>query len=178
MATIRAGLGKEYLDAYDGYDSQKVGIGLMQPDVYKTPGYSKKKIQNLAIGLLSSISYSGFEHDRSPLIIPIAHESAYNTILAINLRYVPLTHRKAVMKFLLESNAARIKSNQPIMIDWHSLARTVPSIRYATRRYKQVGIRVVETYNLNEIPNAIKEKSSWENHYKLFEGQANRKKKR
>lgn len=177
MATIRTGLGKEYLDAYDGYDSQQVGIGLMQPDVYKTPGYSKKKIQSLAIGLLSSIVYSGYEHDQNPLILPILHESQYNTILAINLRYIPLLHRKAVMKFILESNAARIKSNQSIMIDYHSLKKSVPSIQYAVRRYKQVGIRVNETYQLNEIPQAINKRSRWENHYKLYESQANRKRK-
>ena len=163
MATIS----KKALDAYNGYDAQDVGIGLSNPNIYKTPDYEKKKIQTLAFGLVSESIYSGFDHDSSPLIVPFAHEAAYNTILAYNLHYCPQKYRQAIMKYILDSNAARIKANQPILVDYHAIKRAVPISQFIVRRYKQTGLRVVQTYPLNEIPNIITEPSRWEQHYKL-----------
>jgi hypothetical protein len=169
MATITTSIGKEYLDSYEGYDSKQVGIGLSNPNIYKTPGYDKKKIQSLAIGLLSEAVYSGFDHDPTPLVLPIKYESQYNTILALNLHYVPQKYRQAIMKFVLESNASRIRNNQSILVDYNSLKRAIPVAQFIIRRYKQTGLRVVETYQLNEIPNAIKGSSRFDNHYKKQE---------
>lgn len=169
MPIITNTVNKELLATYDGYDPAKVGIGLMQPDIYKTPNYSKKKIQTLMLGSLSKIIYSGFEHDREPLILPFYVENAYNTVMAFNLRYLPVPLRKAVAKFVLESNVARIKSNLPMIIDYHAVRRAVPEAAYVVRRYKQVGIRVEDTIPLVEWANAIREPSKWQNHYKLFQ---------
>jgi predicted nuclease with RNAse H fold len=74
------------------------------------------------------------------------------------------------MKFVLDSNAARIKSNQSMMIDWHGLRRAVPTVQYITRRYKAVGVNVVETHPLNQVPDVIKGQSNWQNHYKTLKG--------
>jgi|AntDeeMinimDraft_6_1070357.scaffolds.fasta_scaffold00692_2 hypothetical protein len=170
MATISTAINKDYLDAYDGYDQQQVGLGLINPSIYATPQYQKKKIKNLAIGLLSDIRYAGFEYDPSPLILPLFFESPYQTILSLNLNYVPEKYRRAIMKFVLDSNAARIKSNQSMMIDWHGLRRAVPTVQYITRRYKAVGVNVVETHPLNQVPDVIKGQSNWQNHYKTLKG--------
>lgn len=169
MATITTSIGKEYLDSYEGYDSKEVGIGLSNPNIYKTPGYDKKKIQSLAIGLLSECVYSGFDHDPQPMILPIVHESQYNTILALNLHYVPQKYRQAIMKFVLESNASRIRNKQSIIVDYSSLKRAIPIVQFITRRYKQTGLRVIQTYQLNEIPEAIKGSGRFDNHYKRQE---------
>lgn len=169
MATISTAISKDYLDAYDGYDHQQVGLGL-QTGNYASPAYAKKKIKNLAIGLLSEISYAGFEHDNSPKIIPIAYESPYQTILGYNTNYVPLQIRQAIVKFILDSNAARIRSNQSMIVDYHALKRAVPISQYIIRRYKTVGINVIETFPLAELPNAIKGQSRWENHYRVLMG--------
>lgn len=169
MATITTAISSDYLKAYDGYDRQKVGIGL-QTGTYASSAYAKKKIQNLAIGLLSECAYSGFDVDPTPLILPIAYESAYNTILALNLHYVPQQYRRAIMKFILDSNAARIKSNQSMMVDWHALKRAIPIVQYITRRYKTIGIRVRETFALNDIPKAITQTSPYSNHYRNLMG--------
>lgn len=169
MALINTSL-KDYLDAYDGYDSHQVGIGLITPNIYATPSYQKTKIQNLAIGLISEITYSGSEHDRMPLIVPIVHESAYNTILAYNLHYVPEVYRRAIMRFILMSNDARIRNNQPLMIDYHALKRAVPVSQYIVRRYKLVGINVIETHQLVRTPEVIAGSNRWDSHFKVLMG--------
>ncbi len=169
MATITTAISSDYLQAYDGYNQQKVGIGL-QTGNYASPEYAKKKIQNLAIGLLSECVYSGFEVDPTPLMLPIAYEGAYNTILALNLHYVPESYRRAIMKFILDSNAARIRANQSMIVDWHALKRAIPIVQYITRRYKTIGIRVKETFALNDVPKAINQSSPYSNHYRTLMG--------
>lgn len=165
MATITSAISKEYLDAYSGYNEQEVSLGLMT-GLYKSPKYQKKKIKRLAIGLLSEITYAGSEHDTNPLVLPIVYESEYNTILGYNLHYVPEKIRRALMQAVLKTNAARIKSNQPIAIDYHLIKRLVPDSQYIVRRYKTIGINPIETYALNEIPEAIKGQNRWQNWYR------------
>ena len=170
MATISTNVAKEYIDAYDGFDMQAVGIGL-QTGTYASPSYAKRKVQNLALGLISEIVYSGFFHDTNPKIIPLKFEPNFNTILAINLNYVPETYRRAILKFIIDSNQARIRDNQPILIDWHSLKRSVPVVQYITRRYKTTGIRIVEgNIPLSQWPDIIKGNNKWQNHYKVLQG--------
>lgn len=165
MTTLTSKVASDYLDIYDGYDSEKVGIGLNTG--YATKSYREKKIQNLMIGAVSDISYSGWEHDREPLIIPIISEaSRYNTILAFNLRYVPSNIRRAILKYILEANAARIRARQPLMIDYHALKRAIPQVRGIVRRYKLPGIRVVETYPLNEWASLVNIQSPHERMYR------------
>lgn len=169
MATLSSG-GKEYQIAYDGADLEEIGLGLITPNIYASPDYQKKKIKTLAIGLLSDVVYAGFEHDHMPLILPIVQEPRYGTILAYNLHYVPVEYRQAIMKYVIDSNRARIKSNLPIIIDYHSLKRAIPQSASIVRRYKQVGVGVVETYALEDIPEVIRKPSRWENHYKQLQG--------
>jgi hypothetical protein len=167
-------VGDELLDLYKGFDSTLVGPGTISPDIYKTPGYSKKKIQTLMIGNLTKIFYGGYEHQRDPLIIPFRIEPAYNTVLGIQLGYCPLEMRESVINFILKSNAARIKSNLPMIIDYDSLKRAIPAIKYITRRYKTVLIRVEESVPLVEWDRAIREEGTkWQNHWKdIKEGKA------
>lgn len=178
MALITQTVGDDYANMYNGYDSQAVGLGLIQPNIYATPSYQKKKISNLVIGGISRIVYAGMEHDPQPLVLSLFYEARYATILGLNLHYVPQKVRQAILKFVLDSNAARIRSNQPIMIDWHSLKRAVPYVQYITRRYKQVGIHVRETIPLVEWPEAIKDKSGWETHYRTLMNASKKSKKR
>lgn len=168
MPNIISSVGREYAKAYSGADLSKIGLGLANPNIYATPDYQKKKIDSLAIGLISNITYAGAEHDRMPLILPIVHESSYNTILAYNLNYIPSHVRRAIVKFIIDSNAARIRSNQPLMVDYHAVKRAVKESQYIVRRYKQVGINLIETYPLVEIPNIIDEQSRWSNHYRVL----------
>lgn len=160
---------KDYAAAYDGYDRQAVGIGL-QTGTYATPAYQDRKIQNLAIGLISSVVYSGMEHDPNPLIMPMFYESAYNTIMAYNLHYVPEPHRRAIVKYVLDSNAARIQNNQPMLVDYNSLKRAIPISQYIVRRYKTIGLRVIDTYQLVEFPDAIDGVNPWQEHYRTLMG--------
>ncbi|MDA3807319.1 MAG: hypothetical protein PF440_05315 [Thiomicrorhabdus sp.] len=168
MPVITNSISNDLISSYDGFDSAKVGIGLSNPDIYKTKGYAKKKIQTLMLGSLSSVVYSGMEHDSSPLILSFAVESSYNTILAYNLHYIPKRYRIALLKYVLESNVARIKSNLPIIVDYHSIKKFLPASQAIVRRYKQTGLRVVETYPLTEWGDIIKESSRWENLYKDY----------
>lgn len=167
MAVISQAIGKDLLDMYDGFDSTKVGIGMMNPNIYATQAYQKKKIQNMIIGGVSDVIYSGHEHDRFPKILTVAYEPQYNTVIGVNLNYLPPDYRKNVLKFILETNKARIKSNVPLVINFDSLRKIVPQVNGAIRRYKVVGIRVNKTYQLNEWPEIVNESSKWQNHWKL-----------
>lgn len=157
---------QDYIDLYDGYDSKTVGIGGIDPNIYYSKRYAKKKQQKILIGALQRIVYSGYEHDVEPLIIPMAYESAYNTMLCYNLHYIPIKFRKAMIKLILQQNQARIKKNQPLFIDYYYLKRVFPVSTLIVRRYKVVGIRVVDRYRLNEWDSVLNEPSKWSMHYK------------
>lgn len=166
MPLITQSLNQDYLDMYSGYDQQKVGLGLIQPNIFATPAYQKKKISNIVIGGISRVIYSGVEHDLKPLILTMAYEPQYSTILAYNLHYITPKFRQAILKFVLDSNVARIKTNQPIMVDYYAMKRMIPESQYIVRRYKVVGLNVRETIQLVEWPNVVKESSGWELHYR------------
>jgi hypothetical protein len=168
MPLITQSISKDYLDAYDGYNQQAVGLGMLNPNIYATPSYQKKKVNNLAIGLISSIVYGGAEHDPTPDVLIIGYETAYNTVIGFSLRYATPKLRAAIMKFVLDSNAARIKGNQPIMIDYHSMKRAVPDCQYIVRRYKVVGISVRETYPLSEWPAIAKKTTPFDGFFMRF----------
>lgn len=169
MATITTSLSNEYIEMYKGYGTQAVGLGTADPNIYATDAYRKKKIKNLLIGGISKIRYSGIEHDPQPLVMTIGYEPAYATIIGFNLHYVPTVLREAIMKFVLDSNVARIKSNQPIMIDYRSLTLAIPQAKYIVRRYKAIGVHLEETIPLTEWPTVAKERSKWEGHYRLIQ---------
>lgn len=174
MPRITQSISQDYIDAYDGYDKQEVGLGLLNPNIYSTPQYRKKKINSIALGLVSTISYGGAETDSSPLVLPMVYESAYNTILAYNLRYATPTMRRAILKFVLDANANRIESNQPIIVDYYALKRAIPDSQYLVRRYKVVGVSVMDTYQLNEWADVAKKKSPFDGYYRKFK-QASKK---
>ena len=165
MATISQ-FKQDWAEVYDGYDEREVGIGLSSPNIYASDEYAKKKTQELLIGGMAEIIYSGFDHDMNPLVLSMAYEPNYNTILALNLNYVPQNHRQAIIKFIFDSNRTRIKNNEPIIIDYHALKRSVPSVQGIVRRYKNVGIRVVGNVPLVEWPKAITRQSRWTQMYK------------
>lgn len=167
MATI-SGFKKDWLDLYDGFDFKEVGIGLTKPGIYATSQYAKKKTGIVIMGGITDIIYSGFEHDHNPLIMAMGYEPTYNTLMALNLRYVPEAHRRAIIKWILESNRTRIKGNNPLLIDYKKLERAIPSVRGIVRRYKLVGIRVVGVPAIKDWPTVIKVASPWQNMYKEY----------
>lgn len=170
MAAVSRNIQKDAQELYTGLDDPKamqdVGLGLVNPNIYATPEYQDKKIKTLIIGGLVDIVYAGFDVDPTPLIVTFGFETAYNTVLGMNLHYVPQQIRQAILKYIYDSNAARIRANQPLMINWQGLRRVVPEVQYITRRYKQVGIGVVETYPLVEWPEVVKQPSRFENHFR------------
>jgi hypothetical protein len=173
MPILSSNVSKDAAELYTGYDKQDVGLGLLNPSIYKTPGYDKKKIQKLMIGALSTITYAGREHDPMPLALPFFYESAYATVLSYNLHYLPVQYRQAMLKFILDGKAQRIKSNLPMMIDYTALKRAIPISQYIVRRYKVVGVNVIETHPLIEYPDVIKDIGRWSNHYKEFQKNRN-----
>jgi hypothetical protein len=166
MPLISQTVGQDYADMYSGYNQQKVGAGLITPDIYSTPQYSKKKIKNLVMGGISDIMYVSHDIDPNPLVLPFVMETQYSTVLAFNLNYVPPNIRKNILKFVLDSNAARIRANQPIIINYDSVKRAVPQVQGIVRRYKIVLTRPTKTYQLNEWPEVAKKRSSYQNIYK------------
>jgi hypothetical protein len=162
MPVIKNAPDKELMDLYNGFDVKTVGIGSINPDIYKTPGYSKKKIQSMYIGGVSKIRYIGYELDPQPTVLVMGFEPGYQTLICIQLRYMNQKLRKAVIDFVLKTNLARIKSNLPIIVDYESLKKFVPQIKNVIRRYKVVGIKVEETIPLNEWYNVAKEPSPFD----------------
>jgi hypothetical protein len=167
LATINTSSGTEYAKAYDGYSgysTQAVGLGTV-PGMYASPSYAARKTDTLLIGIPSKIQYAAFDVDPTPMAVPIQYISQYNMLLSINLRYAPSKIRQQIMSYILQSNDARIRSNQSIIIDWHGLARAVPSVRYMTRNYKTPGIRVIESYNLADLPQVLNQRSPFESQF-------------
>lgn len=168
MANVSINQPDDWLDMYDGFNFQQVGLGLINPNIYATPKYQKKKVERLVVGGLAEIVYAGREHDLKPLVLTMGYEQAYNTIISYNLNYVPVPIRQAIIQHIIQSNQARIRNNQPIMIDYHSLKRRIPASAAIVRRYKNVGVNVVGNIPLKDWPVAIKQPSQWSNHYKQF----------
>lgn len=169
MPIITQSLSKDTADLYRGYNQQEVGLGLINPNIYATKEYGQKKVKNLVIGGVSRIVYAGFEVDPQPLILVMGYEPRYNTVISINLHYISPTARRNALKFVLDSNIARIRSQQPILVDYYGLKRAVPPTRGAVRRYKVVGIAPVRggTIPLVEWPTIIPEISGFENHWRV-----------
>jgi len=154
MTTITSNFNKDVAAMYDGYkeNRQKIGLGLINPNIYATPDYQEKKISSIILGGISDVLYIGFDTDPTPLVLPFVFESAYNTVLAFNIRYIPPPIRKALLKYVLDTNVARIQSNQPILIDYQSTARAIPEVKGIVRRYKIVGLRVNDATGMGTVP--------------------------
>lgn len=165
--TVLSSVPSDYAQMYDGYDSQLVGLGVDTAN-YASPQYAKLKTDKLLIGGLSEVIYAGMEHDRMPRIIPMAFETQYNTILAYNINYIPIDIRKRMIKQILQSNVARIQSNQPMFVDYYDLKAVVPETRAIVRRYKILGLRVLDAIPLRDWDRAIAVRTGWENHYRRF----------
>lgn len=157
---------QDYAQAYTGYDRRAVGPGLINPNIYASDKYALRKTSNILMGSINDFIYAGAEHDRSPLALVWKYEPQYNTILAYNLHYFPIHYRQAILKFVLDSNAARIKNNQPMYIDYDRIKRYIPPSVGGVRRYKIVLINVYGTVPLAQWPAAIKDKSKWTQMYK------------
>jgi hypothetical protein len=168
------GSGQDLKDLYKGYDafsSVDVGAGLITPDIYASPSYTKKKTKSIMLGTLAEIAYGGADHDPTPLALPIKLVSQYNMIQALNLHYVPYRVRVNILKLVLKMNAARIKSNLSIMIDLQTILKMIPEAQYIIRNYKQVLIALPS--DMGSVPlvgweEAIKQPSRYENHWRLI----------
>ena len=162
MANITGDL-SDYEYLYSDINYKELTTRLTQPGYYASEEYRRGKVQSLAQGIISDVVYAGFDHDPNPMIIPIMHEAPYDTILSLNLHYVPPQIRQNIIKFILETNKNRISNNQPIWIDWHQLTRVEPLAEGMTRRYKQMMLGVVTTYPITKWPEIIRRPSRFEN---------------
>ena len=166
MATITGGLDREYLELYRGFSEQNVGPGT-DPGMYASDAYARRKVRKLYLGGLSTILYAGMEHDMNPLVLPFRHEPQYNTIMAFNLNYLPIPLRKNVLRFVLESNQNRIRSQQPIIVSYDAVKRAVPQVEGCVRRYKLQLINVRETHPVIDWGQIIQDSGTrWQNHYR------------
>ena len=153
-------------DLYDGFDVKDVGAGTLDPTIYASKSYAKKKQQKIILGGINLITYGGWDHDASPLILTIGYVPSYNVVIAYNLHYVPYQVRKAMIDFVIKSNVKNIKNNKPMVVDYYALKRAVPVSAAIVRMYKLPLIRVVDTPPLRAWGTAISDKSKWQNHYK------------
>jgi len=161
---------KDWEQLYDGFDTKDVGAGTIDPNIYATDSYRKKKVKKIMIGGLNRIVYGGAEHDNNPLALTIFYNPKYGAVLSYNLDYAPKKVRKAMIDFVIKSNIKRIKKGQPMIIDYYTLKKAIPVSTKIVRLYKIQLIRVVETFPLNSWGTAIGQKSSWQNHYKKSSG--------
>ncbi len=59
MPIVSSSISQDYLDMYNGYDQQQVGLGVIEPNIYASKPYQKKKIKSVLIGGISRIIYAG-----------------------------------------------------------------------------------------------------------------------
>lgn len=169
MATILNTINRETAELYNVDDVQSfinVGLGTADPNIYHSRQYQRTQINHLLPGIITRITYAGAFVDRMPLIIPIWHYPQYNAVLAYNLRYCPPQVRKAIMKYIYESNRSRIKNNQPMIVDYHRIKDAVRESEGIVRMYKQIGVGVIESFPISETPNVIQENSPHQNVYR------------
>lgn len=174
---------RDFKDVYKGFDVQDVGLGTIgqdysakdeqtkrkqvsDPGIYHSASYRKKKVYKVLIGGLQLIKYAGFNTDKEPLFLCVAYETKYNTVIGYNLHYIPVKDRKMVLKHHIRTNLPRIKGQQPLIVHYERLESLVPSLKGAIRRYKIVGVRVVDTYPLLEWDDAVKGRGPWSNWYR------------
>ena len=174
MATISNNTSGTYA-GYNNDDLAKIGAGVLNPNIYATPEYAESKTQVISpSGALATCVYGSFDLDPNPVILTIKQEFQYNTILAVNIRYMDIPTRKALFKFVIDSNRARIQSQQTLLVTYDSLARKFSNVvPYVTRRYKQQILRVNDSTDkgivpLVEWPNMVDLKSPFEGKYKEF----------
>ena len=163
MKTVNMSSQKEFKPIYDGYtgfDFKEVGISSIKPNQYASKTYQKKKADRIIFGTIQEIQYSGTEHDLQPLILPIGFEVAYGTLLAINLNYVPVETRKHILNYILKTNHLRIRKQKPIVVDYKILKKKFKSVPLIIRRYKTIGIRVVEQFPIVEWEIATNKKGA------------------
>lgn len=173
----------DFQDVYKGFDTQDVGLGTIGQDytakdeqtrrrqegdkgIYHSARYRKKKVYKVLIGGLQLIKYAGFDHDKEPLFLCVAYEPTYNTVIGYNLHYIPVKYRKMALLYHIKMNVPRIKGQKPMLVHYERLEKVVPPLKGAIRRYKIVGIRVIDTYPLLEWNDAAKGKGRWSNWYK------------
>ena len=173
MATISNNTSATYA-GYNG-DLAKLSTYFNTPNIYATPEYAKSKDQSISpSGALVTAVYSFFNTDPNPILLTLKQEPSYNTILALNIRYMDVPTRKALFKFVIQSNAARIQSGQTLLVTYDSLARKFSGVvPYVTRRYKQQILRVNDSTDkgvvpLVEWPNMVNLNSPFEGKYKEF----------
>ena len=154
MAVIRGGIDKKYLELYKGFGEQEAGPGT-NPDIFASQAFARRKIQTLYIGGLSSFIYAGAFVDDKPLGLIFRHEPQFNTVLGFNLNYLPIKLRKDVLRFVLESNQNRIKSQQQIIVSFDAVSRAVPEARNVVRRYKLQLMNVRETHPLVDFGEVV-----------------------
>src|SRR4030066_1763690 len=140
----------DFLEMYDGFDIVKAGLGAIDPLVYASAAYAKKKTNKILIGTINRIIYTGFEHEIQPLVLVMAYKEKYHTIIGYNLNYLPEVYRKALLNLVLKSNKVRIRKKNPIIINYSMIKRAIPPTSGAIRRYKVIGIRLLDSYRLSE----------------------------
>jgi len=161
---------KEWREIYTGFDTKSVGAGTLDPSIYASPEYAKKKTKKIMIGGLTLINYGSWDNDASPLALTIFYNPTYGAILAYNLHYVPVKVRQAMIQFIIKSNIKRIKQNKPIIVDYYNLKKAIPVSTKIVRLYKLPLIRVIQSYDLRNWGDVIKQNSKWSSHYKRSTG--------
>ena len=174
MATVSNNTAATYA-GYSNNDFAEIGAGILNPNIYSTPEYAASKTQVISpSGALATCVYGSFDIDPNPVILTIKQEFQYNTILALNIRYMDTSTRKALFKYVIDSNRARIQSQQTLLVTYDALARKFSNVvPYVTRRYKQQILRVNDSTDkgivpLVEWPNMVNINSPFEGKYREF----------
>lgn len=165
MASINNNL-SDWRDMYTGWDMQRTGLGIIDPNIYASESYAQLKQQMLLLGCITDITYAGFEHDPAPQILSIAYEPQYATVISYQLHYLPPTLRQQLIKFVMQTNVSRMHQNLPMIIPYTLIKAAMPWTENVVRRYKAVGIRVVGNVPVKDWPKAIKGQNKWQNVYK------------
>jgi len=158
---------KDWESFYDKVGQTKnVGIGTLDHQLYSTKAYQRKKKKKLLIGGISRIVYAGFENDPTPTILTLAFESQYNTILALNVRYMPKNVRYAILQFILKVNKVRIRDKKSLVMDYKTIVAAFPLVKNVIRRYKIALIGVRENVPMIGWKSVIDEQSQFARVYR------------
>lgn len=156
----------DFYTKIDGVSSVKAGLASLPLKVYASDDYQSKKKKSVVIGGLHRCVYAPFFVDFMPTILVMKAEPQYNTVLALNLRYIPPKLKTALLDYVLKSNAMRIRAKRPIIVDYGQLKRPFPWVSKIIRRYKLIALGIIENIPLIGWPSVAKESSKFSTIYK------------
>lgn len=94
--------------------------------------------------------YDFFKHDLTPLVLPFAFETRYNTYMAVNLHYLHPEIRVSVLESIDFLKLIHPETKE-VVIDYKLLQQLFEDVSICLRRYKANGVSLLRHVPLEDF---------------------------